>query len=444
MIKKSISHFCLLCFSLLYSFIAQAQTKEVLSLEEAKQLALSQNKLLKIQREKVNQLNFKKDETGANSLPMLYLTGNYAHTFNEDNNIVIPQGSLGTIAGFTIPGENLTVYEGEQNMFTAGLLAYQPLTQLLRVNNGVKAIEAQAKVEEFKLKAAESKIKNSIEKLYYAVRIQEKKLETAQTNIDWAEAKLYDAESALLAKQIQEVNVIGLKADLADKKHEYLVEEIDLDNYIVDLKTTLMLPDSIDIKLGNHPIKIYNLNSKSYYFNQLKNNNELIGAKKQIEAANYGIKAAKNAYLPDLGVIGGVTYQNIISDLPNTNYYLGVNLTWNVLGFVKHRAQLGESISKQNQAKAYAEHTVSTLHGNIEKNYRNAIQAQKLMDVAEEAYTFRLEEYRIKKNGLESGLLTKKELLETKSSLDKAKQDAFSSRLNFNMAVLDLNTLIGL
>ncbi|WP_159021245.1 TolC family protein [Formosa sp. L2A11] len=444
MIKKSIYHFCLLCVTLLFSFVVKAQTQEVLSLEKAKQLAISQNKLLEIQQEKVNELNFKKDETGANSLPMLYLTGNYAHTFNDDNSIVIPQGALGSIGDFSIPGQNLTVYEGKQNMLTGGLLAYQPLTQLLRVNNGVKAIEAQAKVEQFKLKAAQSKIENSIEKLYYAVRIQEKKLETAQTNIDWAKAKLYDAESALLAKQIQNVNVIGLKADLADKKHDYLVEEIALDNYLVDLKTTLMLPDSVDVKLEDQPIKIYNLNSKAYYLSQANNNNELLGAKKQIEAANYGTKAAKNAYLPDLGVIGGVTYQNVISELPSTSYYLGVNFTWNVLGFVKHRAQLGESISKQNQAKAYAEHTISKINGAIEKGYRNAIQAQKLMDVADEAYNFRLEEYRIKKDGLDSGLLTKKELLETKYTLDKAKQDAFSSRLNFNMAVLDLNTLIGL
>ncbi|WP_299779784.1 TolC family protein [uncultured Formosa sp.] len=443
MIKNTTYNLCFLCVALLFSCIVEAQTQEVLSLDDAKQMALSQNKLLEIQQEKVNELNFKKDEVAANSLPMLYLSGNYFHNFNNEN-LVISQGGLGTIADIPIPTENLTVYESKQDILIGGLFAYQPITQLLRVNNGVKTIEAQVEVERFKLKAAESKIENSIEKLYYAVRIQEKKLETAQTNIDWAEAKLYDQESALLAKKTQEVNVIGLKADLADKKHEYLLEQIALENYMVDLKTTLMLPDSINFKLGDQPIKTYQLNSKNYYLTQAKNNNELLGAKKQIEAANYGTKASKNAYLPDLGIVGGVTYQGIISELPDTNYFLGLNLTWNILGFVKDRAQLGESISKQNQAKAYAEHTISTINGNIEKGYRNAVQAQKLMEVANEAYTFRLEEYRIKKDGLESGLLTKKELLETKFSLDKAKQDAFSARLNFNIAILDLNTLIGL
>ena len=442
MIKNSTFYICFLFIVLGSSFVVSAQTAEILSLEDAKTMALSQNKLLEIQQEKVNELQFKKNEVEANSLPMLYLTGNYAHNFNSEN-IVIPQGALGTIGDYYIPGENLTVYEGKQNMFIAGVLAYQPLTQLLRVNNGVKAIEAQAEVEDFKLKAAESEIKNSIEKLYYAVKIQEKKLETAQINIDWVKAKLYDAESALLAEETQEVNVIGLKADLADKKHEYLLEENALENYIIDLKTTLMLPDSVTLKLAEQPIKTYTLNSKTYYLNQANNNNELLGAKKQIEAANYSVKASKNAYLPDLGLIGGFTYQDVISELPSTNSYLGVNLTWDVLGFVKHRAQLGQSLSKQHQAEAYAEHTSSTIHAKIEKAYRNAIQAQKLMDVAEEAYAFREEEYRIKKDGFETGLLTQKELLETKYVLDKAKQDAFSSRLNFNIAILDLNTLIG-
>ncbi|WP_185967858.1 TolC family protein [Formosa sediminum] len=442
MVNKLISQFSLLCVLLCIPIVITAQTSETLSLDKAKSLALSQNKLLEIQQEKVNELEFKKDETGANSLPMLYLTGNYAHAFNSDN-IIIPQGALGTIGEYYIPGESLTIYEGKQDMFTGGLLAYQPLTQLLRVNNGVKAIEAQVEAERFKLKAAQAKIENNIEKLFYAIKIQEKKLEAAQTNINWVKAKLYDLESAVIAKETQEVNSIGLKADLADKKHKYLLEEIALENYLADLKTTLMLPDSINITLAEQPIEIYTLNSKNYYLNQANNNNELLGAKKQIEAADYGTKASKNAYLPDLGITGAVTYQNLISELPNTNYFLGVNLTWNVLGFVKHRAQLGESISKLNQAEAYAEHTETTLKADIEKGYRNAIQAKKLMEVALEAYNFRLEEYRIKTDGLETGLLTQKDVLETKYALDKAEQDAYASRLNFNMAVLDLNTLIG-
>ncbi|WP_066220527.1 TolC family protein [Formosa haliotis] len=432
----------LLPFVVLFSYLGHAQTSEVLSLEAAKQRALSQNKLLVVQQEKVNELGFKKDEIASKNLPMLYLAANYLHSFNE-NNFVIPQGGLGDILNIPIPWNDFTLYEGKQDMFAAGLFAYQPISQLFRVNNGVKAMEAEVDVERFKLKMAVSEIENSIEKLYYAIRIQEKKIKTAQTNIAWAESQLYDAESALLAQETQQVNVMGLKANLADKKHAYLVEQIALENYIVDLKTLLMIPDSTAITLEHQPVKTYHLNSKNYYAIQSHNNNELLSAKKQIEAANHGSDASKNAYIPDLGVVGGVAYQGIIPELPDMNYFLGVNMTWNVLGFGKNRAQLGQSIAKQNQAKAYAEYTISNISANIDKAYRNAVQAQQLMAVAQEAYTFRLEEYRIKEDGVNTGLLTQKELLETKSALDKADEDAFAARLNFNMAVLDLNALIG-
>lgn len=441
--KKNIIHRSgLIIIALLFSVVLKAQTAEILSLEGAKKLALSQNKLLEVQQEKVNELNFKKDEISAKSLPTVRLMGNYIHTFNK-NNFTIPQGGLGDILNIPIPWNDFTLYEGSQNLFVTSLLAYQPVTQLFRIHNGTKAIEAETEVERYKLKAAESKIENSIEKLYYAVSIQEKKLETAQTKIDWVKAKLYDAESAFLSKETQQVNVMGLKADLADTKHEYLLEQIDLENYMVDLRTVLMLPDSISLELAHQPIKTYFLNSKAYYLNQLSHNNELLGAQKQVEAANYGSNASRNAYLPDLGIIGGITYQGSIPEIPDMHYFLGINLSWDVLGFVNNRAQLGQSISKQNQAKAYSEYTISNIKANIEKGYRNAIQAQKLMAVAEEAYAFRLEEYRIKKDGLETGLLTKKELLETKLAVDKANQDAFASRLNFNIAILDLNALTG-
>lgn len=237
---------------------------------------------------------------------------------------------------------------------------------------------------------------------------------------------------------------MGAKANLANKKHDLLEAEIEKENYLAEFRTNLSLADTLIVQLDSLELKPKLLKSKSYYEELSRENNpELLAAQKQLEKAGYGVSAAKNAYLPDLGVVAGATYQGIIDELPETNYFVGANLTWNFFDFGKRKSALQQSESKEKQAKLFAENKAENIQDNIEKAYRNAEQVAQLMTTAQEAFQFRKEEYRIKANGLETGLLSKKELLESKVVLETAAQQAFSAVLNYNIAVLDLQVLTG-
>lgn len=433
----------LLFILILFPCSAKGQEPLTLGLKEARDMALSHNKLLQLQKEKANESAYKIKTMAAKGKPLLYASGNYLHSFNE-NNFVIPGGSIGDLLDIPIPWNDFTLYRGNRDIFTAGVLAYQPLTQIFRVHHGVKAIRAEAKMENSKAQQAALEIQTAVEKLFYAVKIQEKKITAATAAIELVNARLYDAESARMAGEIQEVEILGLKAEKAGKEHDLTKAEIARDNYLADLHNTLSLADSVPLVLAPLPETSYILQSEMHYREQaLQNNPELQAAKYQLEKAEHGVAAARNAYLPDFGITGGATYQGIIKELPETNYFVGANLTWNFLDFGKRKSELQQQTSKQLQAKLFAENTLEEIEHKIGKAYRNALQAKQLTDAAQRAYHFRKEEYRIRKDGLDTGLITKKELLETKVELEKAAQNAYAAQLNYNLAIVDLKVLTG-
>ncbi|MGS2764135.1 TolC family protein [Sinomicrobium sp. M5D2P9] len=436
-------HIHLLLLLLLLPLGIKAQQSRVLGLEEAKEIALSENRLLRIQQEKANESFYKIRAMSAKGKPVLYASGNYLHSF-RDNNFVIPRGGIGDFLNIPIPWNDFTLYQGDRDIFTAGILAYQPVTQLFRVRHGVKAIRAENEMENSKLHKAALEVEAGVEKLFYAVKIQDKKIGEAKAEVELAEARLYDAESARIAGETQEVNVLGLKAEKASKEHLLLEAEINRDNYMADLRNTLSLADTVVLELAPLPEAPYILQPESEYLARaMRDNPDIRAAVYQQEKAEHGVAAAKNAYLPDLGITGGVTYQGIIEELPETNYFVGANLTWNFLDFGKRKSELEQIKSRQLQASLYAENTRDEIRNKITKAYRNAKQAEQLLSTARQAHMFREEEFRIKNNGLETGLITKKELLETKVELEKAARNAYAAQLNYNLAILDLRVLTG-
>ncbi|WP_268223142.1 TolC family protein [Sinomicrobium oceani] len=420
-----------------------AQERRVLTIEEAREAALIGNRLLRIQQEKANESYYQIRSISAKGKPMLYASGNYLHSF-QNNNFVIPRGGIGDFLNIPIPWNDFTLYRGERDIFTAGVLAYQPITQLFRVHHGIKAMEAAYEMENSKTQKAVLEVQAGVEKLFYAIKIQDKKIAEARAAVALADMELYDAESAFMAGETQEVSILGLKAEKASKEHNLLQAETDRDNYMADLRHALSIGDTVALELAPLPENGYLLLPEQEYLEYgMQHNPDIRAARYQQDKATHGVAASKNAYLPDLGVTGGVTYQGIIKELPETNYFIGANLTWNFLDFGKRRSELEQSRSKALQASLYAENTRNEIRNNIAKAYRNARQAEKLLSTAEQAYLFREEEYRIKENGLEAGLITRKELLETKVALEKAAQQAYAARLNYNLSVLDLGIFTG-
>ncbi len=433
---------------LLYSFLLgsawSVQAQEVLSLEEAKSQALQHNRLLSIQKEKVRESEYKVTEAKTKNKPQFLASGMYV--FNGiTKDLAIPAGAFGQVGGTYLPQKPVPLFQSKHNLFLGSVGAYQPISQLGKIRVGVKAAEADVRIAQTQVTKAELEVLQGVEKLYYGVLIAQKQLDEANANVQLTQAKLYDVESALLAGKTDEVYKVGLQADLASQQQKVVQILNQMEDYEADLKVVLGVPDTDSLRLTDVSMEGLAVQPLNTYLEESRQSNPDVKlATQTIEKVEYGIEAARKDKLPNVGVLAGYNYQNVISDLPANNYFLGLNVSWNIYDFGKRRSEENQRLSQKKQAEAYQAHTQEDVAAKISKAYRKVTQSQRLITVAQQAVTLRREEVRMKTNAKEAGLKLEKDLLESKASLAKAEQDLYGAQLAYRLAIAELNTLAGI
>ena len=160
-------------------------------------------------------------------------------------------------------------------------------------------------------------------------------------------------------------------------------------------------------------------------------------------SAVLGIKAARQANLPDLGLVGGYMYQSGNSILPANNPYVGVSLKWNLQDLFSNKAIEKQRESQARQADENIAGTKLQLRDDVEKAYRKMNQSLALIGVAQKAVTYRRQEMKLLEDKQAAGFTLKQDLLSARSQLAQSESDLYTAELSYRMAVSDLNFLTG-
>lgn len=436
---KAITGIGILTISITYSALAQTDT---LRLEQAREMALQQNHLVKIQREKLQETKAKIINARSKNKPLIFASGNYIYN-GVTKDYVIPKGVLGSLAGNPLPLSDISLSVSKHHLLMGSVMAYQPISQLGKIGVGIQAAEADLQIASTQVAKAELEIQQGVEKLYYGYLIAQQQREEATANIALSEIKLYDIESALLAGKTEEVNKVGLQADLANQQQKLLQVDNQIEDYAADLRQLTGMGGAGKLYLPDVTTPLPPLPTLESFLKQTDNNPDVKIAGMNIQKAGYGIEASKQDRIPNIGLMGGYTYQNVVPLLPGHNYFLGVNLSWNIIDFGKRRSEMDQYVSQKKQAEEYLAHTREELHTQVEKAYRKAAQSYRLIAVAEKAVQYRREEYRLKNDRKAAGLTLPKDVLETKVTLAKAEQDLYSAQIAYRIALTDLQKLTG-
>lgn len=159
--------------------------------------------------------------------------------------------------------------------------------------------------------------------------------------------------------------------------------------------------------------------------------------------AEHAVKASRYSYLPDLGVMGGHTYQDGIALYPENNTFVGVLMKWNIQDMISNTYVVKQRLSLKKQAEENLANTREQVNTDIEKACRKLSQSAKLIAVANKVLVFRREDLKIQTDRRHAGLSLEADLLAVKAALAKAESDVFAAQLNYRMALTDLQMLTG-
>jgi outer membrane protein len=415
-----------------------------LTLTEAVQLALSQNRELKIARLKVVESRQKKAEARSSYFPEIKNQSSVLHTTATEN-IEIPSGAFGLVPnGGLVPSHDILIDQGNQTLVTSGTTLAQPLTQLIRIRQANRIAASEIASSRDEVKKAENEVAVRVHELYYGILVTRLQKRAADQQTAYARTNLSESEEDIRNGSALKVSAIDGRATLLQSEQAALTAELQLSDLTTELNDLLGLPFDTPLELSPvQTIVLENRPRDAYLSMAWSDNPQILAAQESVEQAKAGVTAAKSAYIPDISAIARQSYQNGVPFLVHNFGTFGVNLSYDVFDFGKRRAVVREREAKLAQAQENLERLKEAVSVQIEKSYNKVERTRHMLEVASEIVKLREENERLAENQLVQGVVLVSTRRQASAASYKAQADMLQAQLAYLLAGAELEQAAG-
>jgi outer membrane protein TolC len=404
-----------------------------ITLEEAKHRALANNKLLNIGTLNAESKAFAIKAAQSDYFPKVIGTAMYFH-FNDDlGTVLTTQGR--TVMGLrgrpllTFPPTSVDAAVLNQDSSFVNVGIVQPLTDLLKVRQGVKIARADEQIAQAQVEQGMRKLASGVEQLYWGIlaarRIQAGIAEDLGPAQQLAQTKILAARIALLELQqgAQEVEkqIAGLQEQL---------------NALLDLPLCTVL------ELVEPPIPVVPFHCADDVVSiALVSSPEIREAQQTICKAQAALCAGKLDYVPSVALMGGYVNQTAASYIQQDIGYVGVIGSYTFIDWGKRRNVIRERQNLVAMAGLKLQQTEDEVRQKAVKAFRELNESLNALKTAEAMVQLRKEAQK---------QATTPEAMKNPAALLDASKDRMTAEMNFikadlayRQAYVELMTLIG-
>jgi outer membrane protein len=425
---KLIIGFCLM----MITNTTLAQTKQI-SLNEAIDLGIKNNKNLKISDADVTIADADIQEAKDRQLPDVKVTASYLRLGSASIDLKNAGSGTGT------PKVNQALY-GIANVS-------MPLYAGGRIKYGIESAKYLKQAAELNVESQkESVIYNTIQaytNLYKADKtvavIKENLAASVQRDSTFSRLERNGilARNDLLKSQLQTSNI---ELSLMDAESNRSLANVNMDIILGLPENTLIEVDSNFVAAPQEKISAFSEMENIAFQN--RKDIQAIGFKKK--AADLGIRSAKAESYPAIALTGGYIAADIPKVLTITNAVnIGIGVQYNLASLWKNSTKLKQAKARLVQLSANEELLNDGIKLQLNKDYQNYLLAQKKIDVYEKSIIQATENFRITKNKYDNSLVTITDLLEADVSLLQAKLNATVAKADAALAYNKLLSTTG-
>jgi len=428
---------------------AQAKAESVapapITLSQAIKLALKQNRMLQLAGLSVKEAEEKKKIARSEYFPniknessMLYVT--------QLAGVNIPAGAFGVppVTG-PIPSQSLFIGQGSDTAYTSGTGLTQSLTQLLKIREANHAASADISTAKIRLVQEQDEVALRVMQLYYELRIERLKLQAAIAEVTASELKSKESEDAVARGEALEVAALESHAALLDAKQAVLTQRLKIHDLNLAFNNLIGMPLSSGLQLDE---------SASESPSPLPSRDECIQIAEQqspdIQAAQQavvklraGLAAAKDEYIPNVTAIARYSYQSGVPLLVHNFGTFGVNFSYELFEGGRRSAEIRDARNLLSEAETNLAKTKDDLEVQVEVAYDKVEQLQKMVQVAAEVRTVRVEAARLADRQLEQSTVLQSVREEAYSKLASAEAAYLETTLGVLLAQGELKRTIG-
>jgi outer membrane protein TolC len=392
-----------------------------LTLDEARQLALNNNKALALARLNIEEKQYATVAARKDYFPKVLASDSYFH-FDQ------PLGRLVTTAsgqlGLFPPGTvlvNTVVFNQDSNLAT--VLVAQPITKLIAVNAAVQIARADENTAQAQLDKGTRDLLSGVAQAYHGL-LGAQRIQTA------LELQVKLLEQLVTAKPVPELRVGLVEARQGLVQVRGQVQELTQQlNSLLDLPPCTVLelvdplPADLPVRCADDVVRF-----------GLANNPEVREAEQSIAKAEAALKVARIDYLPDVNVLGGYANQTGVPSIQQNIGYIGVGANYTLWEWGKRR-----DVKRQRQTLVAVAHqnlqvTVDKVTLEARKAYITFEQARDALRLAGEMVQARMEAEKVAPGPA---------VMQAKAETSKAELEAMKAEIAYRVAHAQLAGLIG-
>jgi outer membrane protein TolC len=422
--------------------------KQILTLDQAIDLALRNNRDARNARLEIEKANDKASVYRTRRLPSFKISSLISQPLSTFDT-KFEKGVFGTYEGIgSVPNEDVTISSSTN---TTGLLVAQvtqPITQLRRINLQIKQQELGVEISETQLRAKEQSLVNEVKRAYYAILQTEGAARAAEESV-----KLYRELDRVTGEYV--VQQVALKTDLMDvqtrvAKAEYEVltltnalsaQKEQLNNLLGrDVRTDFSVTDALETAQATmRETDLSNARKRA-----MDQRPEIREARLRLQQASLDKRAKKSEFVPDVSLtFNQVATFNYSNFLPRSVSGVGIQVEWEVFDWGRKKREVAEKSRTITQADNTLVETESRVVMEVNSKFRTLQETCQLIRIAKLAQTTARANVQIAayKYRLDAVLL--KDVLQAQTSLANADYEYQKALLSFWTAKADFEKAIG-
>jgi outer membrane protein TolC len=366
-----------------------------ITLDEAVQLALKHNHIVRIAGYKVEEKEHAKEVARSAYFPDLRTDANVLKV-TDTQFIGIPMGSLGTVDGTAIPGRSVTLNQGGKRFITSGTSLTQPLTELLKIKPGNDIAAAELSATRGKRQQTQNEVALRVHQIYYHVLIAQAHREAVQARIQASDALQRERLDQVKYGSSLEEEAIESRAQSLEAKQDLLSTELQLSDLTMQLDDAIGLPLTTKLTLdsGVHQVGA-GCEREDCLRAALDSHPEMVEARAEIEKAAAAVRLAKREYLPDIEAFARYSYSDDVPFLARNFGTFGVHLGYELFDGGRRNAAIGEHKAQLSQAEENLARIKEEIELRVQTAYNKLERTRQMVKVSEELVALRRESHRV-------------------------------------------------
>ncbi len=414
---------------------------EVLSLDQAINIALQNNRSLKNAR-----LNVDKGEDEIRSIRTSRFPSSHFYALvsqdmvRHETNLTNPVSSIlpgiGPFFTFSTPSRPTAVFAAQ---------VLQPITQQYRIGLAINAVKLARDEEQQKVRTEEQSLVNNVKQTYYGILQSESALENVREEVkSYRELDRVTGEF-VLQQVVLKSDHLQVQTRLA--KAEY--EAVDLTNRLSTQKEQLnkLLGRDVLRDFSVNPVAaatVFEYDISASRRRALEQRPELSEARVRLEQAKLDKRLKKSEYIPDVSLgFTSVALRNFDDVVPRNIASVGVLMSWEPFDWGRKKRQLAEKGKTIEQAENALKETEDQILIEVGDKFRRLQQTQQALRVARLSQDAEREALRVNtgRYKFEAALLS--EVLQSQATLANANNHYQQALLSFWTAKAELEKAMG-